>query len=173
MVKDEDWSRKTQGCLLWQVRSDCAMSSHNPATTEQSKLSPAEDPLVSNLRTSITDIVAQFDGFCRRYKKAGTKYHSLPFAVRISTQLEDSMIDMLEISFLPTTDNQLGLYVTETFSDMIWCIAQTQRSLSNNYPDTEATESSCPVPPTWQRNCRARCTQPSLRWLMLWLSRIL
>jgi hypothetical protein len=116
------------------------MSSHNSATDEQSKLSPAEDPLVSNLRTCIADIVAQLDGFFRRYKKVGTKYHSLPFAVRVSTHLEDSMIDMLEESFLPTTDNQLALCVTETFSDMIWCIAQAQRSLSNNYPDIEASE---------------------------------
>jgi hypothetical protein len=116
------------------------MSSHNPATAEQSKLSPAEDSLVSNLRTSITDIVAQLDGLFRRYKAAGTKYHAMPFAVRASTHLEDNMMDMLEEAFLLTTDNRLAACVTETFSDMIRCIAQAQRSLSNDYSDVEAAE---------------------------------
>jgi hypothetical protein len=135
VVKGEDWSRKTG-----QVRSNCAMNSHNPATDEQSKLSPAEDPLVSNLRISVTDIVAQLDGFFRRYKSVGTKYHAMPFAVRSSTHLEDNMMDMLEEVFLLTTNNRLAECVTETFSDMIWSIAQAQRSLSNDSPDIDAAD---------------------------------
>jgi hypothetical protein len=116
------------------------MSFHLSASAEQSTLPPAQNPLVSYLETSIVDLVGQVDGLFSRYKAAGTKYHAMPFAVRASTHLEGNMADMLEEVFSITTDSRPPVCVAETFSDMIWCIAQAQRSLENEYPDVGAAD---------------------------------
>jgi hypothetical protein len=59
------------------------MSFHPSASAEQSTLSPAQNPLVSYLETSIVDLVGQVDGLFSR-GAAGTKYHAMPFVIRAS-----------------------------------------------------------------------------------------
>lgn len=108
------------------------MASLNPAVAELSPTSPKPDPLETYLLTSISDLVCHADNLFSRYRAAGVKYHSMPYAVRESTHLQDDMIDMLDVVYLVTTNNRLADCVADSFADLISCIAEADRALKGD-----------------------------------------
>ena len=98
------------------------------------------DPLETYLIASISDLVHHADNLLSRYREAGVKYHSIPFAVRSSTHLQDDMSSMLYEVYSLTTDSRLADCVADTFCDLIRCIAEADRALKGNNKDVGAAD---------------------------------
>lgn len=95
------------------------MTSLTPAAAQFPSQPQKPDPLITYLITSIFDLINQGDDLFSRYRAAGVKYHSMPFAVRASTHLEDDMISMLDEVYSLTTDSRLPDCVADPFSDLV------------------------------------------------------
>lgn len=117
------------------------MASLNSATTDPQSVTPKPNPLETYLLESIFDLVHQADDLFSRYREAGVKYHSLPFAVRNSTHLEDDMISMLDEVYSLTSDGHLADCVGGTFWDLIYCIAEGDRALKGDNKDVGTADS--------------------------------
>lgn len=115
------------------------MNSQTPTSGEL--LSHTPDSLITYLVTSISDLVGTADNLFCRYREAGVKYHSVPFGVRASTHLEDDMISMLDEVYSVTTDSRMPACVAETFSDLIYCVAEADVALRDDDPDVGAADS--------------------------------
>lgn len=113
------------------------MSSTNPAAMQ---VPSKPDPLETYLIASISDLVHHADNLLSRYREAGVKYHSIPFAVRSSTHLQDDMSSMLYEVYSLTTDSRLADCVADTFCDLIRCIAEADRALKGNNKDVGAAD---------------------------------
>lgn len=141
VVLKENAPGRSLGLLRDQARSVRAMASQTPASAELSSSSSAPDPLVTYIVASLRDPIKQADNLFARYKAAGIKYHSMPFAVRASTHLEDDMISMLDEVYSLTSDRQLPACVADTFSDLIYCISGADSALRDDNQDAGAADS--------------------------------
>ena len=113
------------------------MASINPAAVLDSS---KRDPLETYLHESISDLVHHADNLFSRYRAAGLKYHSMPFAVRDSTHLQDDMITMLDEVYSLTTDGRLADCVGGSFYDLIYSIAEADRALRGDNKDVGAAD---------------------------------
>jgi hypothetical protein len=111
------------------------MASPSPADAGPPALPSEPDPLVTYLVKSIIDLLGHADNLFSRYRAAGTKYHSMSFAVRASTHLQYGMVSMLDEVYSLTTDSRLPDCVTDTFSDLIWCVTEASRALTGDDQD--------------------------------------
>ena len=116
------------------------MASLSPATADSSPSSPKPETLETYLLRSIFHLVHHTDNLFSRYKAAGVKYHSMPFAVRESTHLQDNMTNMLDEVYLLTTDSRLADSVADSFGDLISCIAEADRALKGDNKDVGAAD---------------------------------
>jgi hypothetical protein len=116
------------------------MAYPDPADASLPSLPSEPDPLVTYLVRSIIDLLSHADSLFSRYRVAGTKYHSMPFAVRASTHLQYDMISMLDEVYSLTTDSRLPNCVADTFSDLIWCVAEASRALTGDDEDVGAAD---------------------------------
>ena len=114
------------------------MASINPAAVLDSS---KRDPLETYLHESISDLVHHADNLFSRYRAAGLKYHSMPFAVRDSTHLQDDMITMLDEVYSLTTDVDLVDCVADTFCDLIFRIVEADRALKGDNKDIGTADS--------------------------------
>jgi hypothetical protein len=115
------------------------MASLNLAAGASSPSKP--DRLETYLLTSMVDLILHTDDLFSRYRAAGVKYHSTPFAVRNSTHLQHDDVDMLYELYSLSTDSRLADCVASTFSDLIWCIAEAGRALEGESQDLGAADS--------------------------------
>jgi len=99
------------------------------------------DHLETYLLTSMVDLILHTDDLFSRYRAAGVKYHSTPFAVRNSTHLQPDDVDMLDELYSLSTDSRLADCVASTFSDLVWCIAEAGRALEGENQDLGAADS--------------------------------
>lgn len=113
------------------------MASTNPAAMQ---VPSKPDPLETYLLISISDLIHHADNLLSRYREAGVKYHSIPFAVRNSTHLQDDMISMLYEVYSLTTDSRLADCVADTFCDLVRCIAEAERALKGDNKDVGAAD---------------------------------
>jgi hypothetical protein len=118
------------------------MASLNPGAMDLQAQTPKPDPLETYLLRSIFHLVHDAVNLFSRYKAAGVKYHSMPFAVRESTHLQDDMINMLDDVYWLTTDSRLADCMADSFGDLIICIAEADRALKGGNKDVGAAESS-------------------------------
>ena len=116
------------------------MTSLTPAAAQLPSQPKKPDPLITYLVTSIFDLINQADDLFSRYRAAGVKYHSMPFAVRASTHLEDDMISMLDEVYSLTTDSRLPDCVADPFSDLVYYIAEADRALKGNNQDVGSAD---------------------------------
>lgn len=107
-----------------------AMTSQGPSPAELESPSRAEDALLTYLTTSIHDLREHAEAIFKRYKAAGVKYHAMPLAVRTGKRFRNGIIDMLDETYLLTTDGQLAALVVDTFGDLIYCIVEARKTLS-------------------------------------------
>lgn len=106
------------------------MASLNQGATGSSSTPPPKaDPFETYLLGSIFDLVQHVDNLFSRYKAAGIKYHSIPMAIRTSTHLSDEVVNSLEETFSLTTDSRLPDFITNNFSNLIYCIAEADGAL--------------------------------------------
>lgn len=117
------------------------MASSNPASTDPQSGTPKPGPLETYLHESIFDLVHQADDLFSRYREAGVKYHSMPFAVRNSTHLQDDVISMLDEVYSLSTDGRLAECVGGTFWDLIYCIAEADLALKGDNKDVGTADS--------------------------------
>ena len=116
------------------------MASSNPTSTDPQLETPKPGPLETYL-LDIFDLVHQADDLFSRYREAGVKYHSMPFAVRNSTHLQDDMISMLDEVYSLSTDGRLAECVGGTFWDLIYCIAEADLALKGDNKDVRTADS--------------------------------
>lgn len=113
------------------------MASTNPAAMQ---VPSKPDPLETYLLAFISDLVHHADDLLSRYREAGVKCHSIPFAVRNSTHLQDDVISMLYEVYSLTTDGRLADCVADTFCDLVRCIAEADRALKGDNKDVGAAD---------------------------------
>jgi hypothetical protein len=116
------------------------MASPSPATADSSPSSPEPETLETYLLISIFHLVHHADNLFSRYKAAGVKYHSVPYAVRESSHLGDDVINMLDEVYLLTTDSRLADCVAGGFADLISCIAEADRALKGDNKNVGAAD---------------------------------
>lgn len=117
------------------------MASLNPASMDPQSGTPTPDPLETYLLESIFDLVHQADDLLSRYREAGVKYHSMPFAIRNSTHLQDDMISMLDKVYSLTSDGHLADCVGGNFWDLVYCISEADRALKGDNKDVGTADS--------------------------------
>ena len=117
------------------------MASLNPGDAGPSSPSPPKpDPLEIYLLGCIFDLVQHVDNLFSRYRAAGIKYHSIPWAVRTSTHLEDDVVYSLDEVFSLTSDRRLPSCVASPFNDLIYYTAGADRALKGGNKDLKAAD---------------------------------
>lgn len=90
------------------------------------------------LAESLTTLAHKTNDLLSRYKAAGAKYHSMPFAALNSTHLEVAMISLLAEVYIATPDGRLASCVAHPFADLVCCIVEAKWALEGDELDLRA-----------------------------------